>query len=307
MSYEGRMLKKLNMPARNDVEKTLIIALFNNEGSIKEFSSGENTVEELADYYNLSIEQRTAFLETVYQKENRVKKSLLWHRLLYRAADNLAKEKLITRPTQTLKITQKREWMLTEYGFDKALKLLNIPKSKKSLLPTKSFEVQKIVKKLNQSKRPENYNPLDKGEKISKVSKETTIRERGFRLAVIEAYNHECAVCGLKIHSPDSLYWEVEAAHIVPKREKGKDDIWNGLALCRLHHWAFDVGWFTILDNYKIQLSSKVQKLMPNYGQIGDYEFLRTLKRLTIKLPSNTVIYPHINSIKWHRLNVFHS
>ncbi|MBN1464780.1 HNH endonuclease, partial [candidate division KSB1 bacterium] len=61
-------------------------------------------------------------------------------------------------------------------------------------------------------------------------------RRRGFRQAITEAYNYECAVCGLKIYSPDFLYWEVEAAHIVPHSSMGKDDIWNGLALCRLHH-----------------------------------------------------------------------
>jgi hypothetical protein len=33
---------------------------------------------------SLNQEQRTAYLETIYKKENRVKKSFLWHRLLFR-------------------------------------------------------------------------------------------------------------------------------------------------------------------------------------------------------------------------------
>ena len=164
----------------------------------------------------------------------------------------------------------------------------------------------KIIKKLNETNRPENYNPCDKEKKFLKVSKETALRSRGFRLAVLEAYDYKCAVCGLKIYSPDTLIWEVEAAHIVPKRDRGKDDLWNGIALCHLHHWAFDVGWFTLLDDYKIQLSNKLQSLMPNYGKIGDYEFLRTLKNLKILLPGNAEIYPHRNSIMWHRFNIFH-
>ena len=253
MSYESRMLEKLKMPARKEVEKALIISLFNHQGSIKEFSSGEDIVEELADYYRLSFDQRNVYLETVYRKENRVKKSSLWHRLLFRAADNLAKEKLVTRPTKTLKITKKREWMLTERGFNKAIELLNVPAEKKELLSIKYFEIQKIIKELKEANRPEKYNPIEKEKKIPKKCKETILRSRSFRLAVIEAYDYKCAVCGLKIYSPDSLIWEVEAAHIVPKREKGKDDLWNGLALCHLHHWAFDVGlhyWMIIIFNF---------------------------------------------------------
>ncbi|MFQ5560030.1 MAG: HNH endonuclease [Nitrospinota bacterium] len=301
------MLEELKMPARKGVEEALLKSLFKHKGIIKEFGSGEEIVEEIADDFGLNEEQKTAYLETIYRKENRVKKSLLWHRLLFRAADSLAKEKLVSRPTQTLKLTNTKEWMLTESGFDKALELLNIPAAKKDFLSTKSYEVQKIVKKLNETNRPENYNPFDKKKRVTKVSKETTLRKRGFRQAVTEAYDYKCAICGLKIYSPDSLSWEVEAAHIVPHRAMGKDDIWNGLALCHLHHWAFDVGWFTLQDNYKVQLSPQTVSLPINFGKIGNYEFLKlTANNSKILLPGRKNIYPHKNAINWHRENIFH-
>lgn len=308
MSYEKKMLDDLKMPAREKVEEALIIALFKHNGVIKEFASGQKIVDEIADEFGLNKEQRTVYLETIYRKENRQKKSLLWHRLLFRAADNLASKNLVSRPTQTMKLTNKREWMLTESGFNKVLGILNIPVASKEILPTKSFEVQKIVKQLKESPRPEKYNPFDKKKKVTKVTKETALRTRGFRQAVIEAYDYRCAVCGLKICSPDSLSWEVEAAHIVPHRIMGKDDIWNGLALCHLHHWAFDVGWFTLLDNYNIKVSSRVYRLSPDFGRMGEFEFIKSLntKRPRILLPINDVIYPHLNSIKWHRENVFY-
>src|SRR5438552_5528633 len=144
--------------------------------------------------------------------------------------------------------------MLTELGINKALKILEIPKEQKNFLPTKTFEVQKIVQKIKEASKPKNYNPFDKQKKVVRINKELTIRERGFRQAVIEAYSFKCSVCQMKIYSPDSLLWEVEAAHIVPHRLKGKDDIWNGISFCRLHHWAFDVGWFALLDDYKMQV-----------------------------------------------------
>ena len=109
MSYERKMLEDLKMPTQREVEQALLKSLFNNNGVIKEFGAGEKIVEEIANDFGLNEEQRTAYLETIYKKENRVKKSYLWHRLLFRAADSLAKEKLVSRPTQTILLTNKKE------------------------------------------------------------------------------------------------------------------------------------------------------------------------------------------------------
>lgn len=308
MSYERKMLEQFAMPTRQQVEQVLLRALLKHGGVIKEFGFGQEIVDEIANDFGLDERQRAASLQTVYRKENRVKKSLLWHRLLFRAADSLAKEKLVSRPTQTLQLTKKREWMLTEKGFDEALKLSSVPVARKDFLPTKSYEVQKIVKKLSESPRPENYNPFDRGKRVVKVTRESGLRTRGFRQAVIEAYGCKCAVCGMKINSPDFLSWEVEAAHIVPNSYMGRDDIWNGLALCHLHHWAFDVGWFTLLDQYAIQVSPQVNSLPSDFGRLGDYEFIRSLSKESMKilLPNRSELYPHHNAIRWHRHNIFH-
>ena len=75
MSYEGKMLEDLKMPVRIDVEKALLKSLFNHKGIIKEFGVGEEVVEEIADYFGLNKEQRAAYLETIYKKEDRLKKS----------------------------------------------------------------------------------------------------------------------------------------------------------------------------------------------------------------------------------------
>ena len=308
MSYENEMLKKFDMPPRKKVEDVLLVSLFKHNGVIKEFASDEEVVEKIADEFNLTTEQRNAYLETIYRVENRLKRSSLWHRLLFRAADSLAKEKFISRPTETIKLTNKKEWMLTEKGFDKALRLVKIPIDQKQELQTKSFEVQKVVNKLQRTPRPENYNPFDKEKKVVTSTREYSVRTRGFRQAVIEAYDYKCAVCGLKLCSPNSLYWEVEAAHIVPHSANGKDDIWNGVSLCRLHHWAFDVGWFTFMDDFKIKPSSKFPSIPIGFGKIGDYNFVDSLIRMDSKiiLPINHELIPHPKSIQWHRQNVFY-
>jgi hypothetical protein len=307
MSYEGKMLEELAMPIREQVERVLLRALLIHGGVTKEFGTGQEVVDEIANHFGLNEHQRCAFLETTYRKENRIKKSLLWHRLLFRAADSLARENFVTRPTQTFQLTKRKEWMLTEKGFDQALKLCNISAARKDSLAIKSYEVQKIAKRITESRRPTNYNPIDPEKKVTKTTREALLRIRGFRQAVIEAYSCRCAVCGLKLNSPDSLSWEVEAAHIVPHHSMGRDDIWNGIALCHLHHWAFDAGWFTLLDDYLIEVSSKVNFLSQGYGRLGDYELIRVLsqKPCRIFLPGKNEIYPHQKAIHWHRQNVF--
>jgi hypothetical protein len=295
------------MPTQRVVEQALLKSVFNNKGVINVFSSGEKIVEEIANDFGLNEEQRTTYLETVYKKEKRVKKSYLWHRLLFRAADSLAKEKLVSRPTQTVLLTNKKEWMLTEDGYNQILEILHIPLAQKEILPIKSYEVQKIVKKIRKPERSENYNPFE-NKKIVKIAREAKLRSRAFTQAIKEAYDFKCAVCGMKIYSPNTLLWEVEAAHIVPHSANGKDDILNGLALCRLHHWAFDVGWFTLEDNFKILASRKIKDLSADFGKLGNYDFMGQLSKenLIISLPKEQDIHPHPNAIKWHRENIFY-
>jgi putative restriction endonuclease len=56
-----------------------------------------------------------------------------------------------------------------------------------------------------------------------------------FRATVIRAYAGRCAVCAL--HHPELL----DAAHIVADRdERGIASVTNGLALCKIHHAAYD-------------------------------------------------------------------
>jgi hypothetical protein len=74
MSYESRMLADLAMPSRGNVQRALLRTLLRHGGVVKEFAAGEEVVGELADQFQLNSAQRTAALETVYRKENRLRK-----------------------------------------------------------------------------------------------------------------------------------------------------------------------------------------------------------------------------------------
>jgi hypothetical protein len=307
MSYEGEMLEDLRMPSKADVEIHILKALLRHRGVLKEFASGIDIVDELADEFALTPQQRTATLERVYRKENRTVHSLLWHRLLFRAADSLSKSGLVSRPTATLQLSGRREWMLTEKGFDEVLRIEGKETLDKDDLGVRSFEVQKEVKKIVSTPRPTEYNPVESTKRLVTRSSSSYFRSRGFRQAVIEAYDCKCSFCGLKLISPDSLRWEVEAAHIVPNNVQGKDDVWNGLALCGIHHWAFDVGWLTLNYKFVVETSSRTKQLPSNFARIGNLDLLRMFERNAVRmnLPSDKNLFPHENSIRWHRSNRF--
>ncbi|WKZ69380.1 MAG: HNH endonuclease [Melioribacteraceae bacterium] len=306
MSYESNMLAKLRMPSRSEVEKNLLIILVEHNGTIKEFGTGEEIVTKIADTFNLNTEQRKSYLETIYRKENRLKKSNLWHRLLFRAADNLAKRELITRPTKTYQLTNKKEWMLTEAGYNKALALLNIPKEQKNKLFIKSFEVEEVAKKIRVTEKPQKYIPFSSNSNKKQTTRLMNIRSRGFRQAIIEAYDFKCAICGLKIYSPNKYQWEVEAAHIIPHSKNGKDDIWNGLSLCRFHHWAFDVGWYGIDPELRIVTSRFVHNLPNDMGKQWNYDLINypTNKNIKLFLPSDKSQWPDFLALQWHMENI---
>ncbi len=61
------------------------------------------------------------------------------------------------------------------------------------------------------------------------------VHQRTFRERVLRAYREQCAFCSLR-HTE-----LLDAAHIVPDREEeGEPVVRNGMALCKLHHAAYD-------------------------------------------------------------------
>jgi len=76
-------------------------------------------------------------------------------------------------------------------------------------------------------------------------------RDIKFRFQIVPLYRFSCALCKVKMLLPSGITL-VEAAHIHQFAHSKNDDVNNGMALCRNHHWAFDQGLWSISQDFKI-------------------------------------------------------
>jgi len=122
---------------------------------------------------------------------------------------------------------------------------------------------------------------------IREVSRK--VRQSSFQRRVLTAYSHKCAFCGVQLKL-------VDAAHIVPVSiSNSTDETCNGIALCALHHRAFDFGLITFQNNYDIVHNAKKMTQLRNLNLSGgDKGFLSALKQ-RIALPPDPRDRPRLD------------
>lgn len=102
------------------------------------------------------------------------------------------------------------------------------------------------------------------------------IHQARFRGRVVPAYRGQCAICRLK---------EVrllDAAHITGDvEEQGEPVVSNGLALCSIHHRAFDHDLVAVSPDYEVRVSGRL--LQDEDGPMLD--LLKTFDRKPIYVP----------------------
>lgn len=125
-------------------------------------------------------------------------------------------------------------------------------------------------------------------------------RDPKFRRAVLNAYGHQCAVCGfageIRGHSV-----AIEAAHIKWHEAKGPAQVQNGLSLCALHHRLFDRGAFTLIPDLDVVVADVIA------GPGVDLMLNRYHGQRLKGLPTNVEHYPDNEFIRWHHHEVFRS
>jgi putative restriction endonuclease len=79
------------------------------------------------------------------------------------------------------------------------------------------------------------------------------LHQQAFREKVLIAYRHQCSLCRLKHQEL------LDAAHITPDRDpEGEPIITNGIALCKLHHAAYDNFIIGVSPDYIIHVRRDV-------------------------------------------------
>lgn len=111
-------------------------------------------------------------------------------------------------------------------------------------------------------------------------------RDAKFRPAVLRAYRYRCAVCqcALKL---------VDAAHIVPvSYPQSTDEITNGLALCRLHHGAYDSGLLGIRSDYSIITNTQRESVLAQLDLHNGLDAFKAALPARITVPAQIEIRP---------------
>lgn len=203
------------------------------------------------------------------------------------------KEGTVGESVEAVRLTETTAYCLTDTvvddGYDEAITA--------QIGDNAPFDLAKLRERREQSGDPPS---------ISRIVRGDQVRDRTFRQNVVEAYDGTCAVCGQRLLDATSgEYFEVEAAHIYPvsgidpadTTEGGPDTIKNGVALCRTHHWAFDNGWFTTTDDYRIDVVEN--------QSIDGYDVLAPHDGERLHLPDGRTEWPAKHYLAAHREKVF--
>ena len=111
------------------------------------------------------------------------------------------------------------------------------------------------------------------------------LHQHRFRQLVVAAYRTRCAICRIR-HNP-----LLDAAHILPDRdERGRPEVPNGLALCKIHHAAFDAHILGVSPEYLIHIRHDI--LEEHDGPMLQHG-LKEMDRQPLVVPRKEVLRPN--------------
>ena len=114
-----------------------------------------------------------------------------------------------------------------------------------------------------------------------------------FRMAITDGYGRRCAVSGEKTLPI------LDAAHIRPYSSGGEHELSNGLLLRTDIHRLFDLGYVTISDDNRFEVSGRLKEDFDNGRHYYD------LHGSALRSPLRGVPSPDPVSLSWHRDNKY--
>lgn len=111
-------------------------------------------------------------------------------------------------------------------------------------------------------------------------------RDARFRPAVLQAYSFRCAICDLSLKL-------VDAAHIIPvSHPKSRDIVTNGMALCKLHHAAYDNALVGVRPDYGIVVNPKRIEILDRLKLTNGLEGFKAGLLPSIRHPASLEVRP---------------
>ena len=109
--------------------------------------------------------------------------------------------------------------------------------------------------------------------RLAVLAAKRALRASDFRSRVLGAYGHSCAMCGIQLRLLD-------AAHILPAAHADSTDgTDNGVALCVLHHRAYDGELVTFDTAFRTHVNGEMARTLREEGHdSGLPEFRRALR-----------------------------
>lgn len=149
----------------------------------------------------------------------------------------------------------------------------------------------------NATENPDNINDEDlnrvtvpeRKEIVATVTRK--VRDNNFRSRVLTAYSQKCAFCGIQLKL-------IEAAHVLPVSAEGSpDDTSNGIALCSLHHKAYDNTLVGFDTDYRIVLNEEIIEKLERKNLVDGLDQFRKNLRAMIILPPDVRDRPHVEFV----------
>lgn len=154
------------------------------------------------------------------------------------------------------------------------------------------FEILDSVSQDPQAVNDQDLARVSQPRRVTITSVRRRLRDNSFKNRVLTAYTYRCAMCSLQLEL-------IEAAHIIPVTfEQSTDETSNGIALCVLHHAAFDHALIGLGEDYSININdSEIQRLRAIHRAGGVDRFVKALRPM-ILLPPSVSDRPNTNYIR---------
>lgn len=122
--------------------------------------------------------------------------------------------------------------------------------------------------------------------RVEIVETRRAVRDAQFRRKVLTAYGNRCAMCGVQLRLLD-------AAHVLPVDQPGStDDTNNGIALCALHHRAYDRALIAFDPTYKIHVNTKQVTELTALSLAGGLRQFQAAMKPSLILPPDPSDHP---------------